>query len=241
MNFHAWIATCDQTSSILEAAKNAGVKISQILTTHHHWDHADGNPGMVEALGDVVVVGGDDRIPKLTKKVAHNDEWSVGSLNIKALFTPCHTSGHILYYVTDSAHPDQAGVLFTGDTLFVAGCGRFFEGTGQQMNYALNSVVASLPPTTHLYVGHEYTLANLRFAAHIEPENADVAKQLKTAEEQRQKGLYTVPSTIAAELTFNPFMRVNTPSVRKTLGLDSAAADDDVMTALREAKNNYKG
>jgi hydroxyacylglutathione hydrolase len=228
-------------ATILEAAKTAGVTITHILTTHHHWDHADGNPGMVEALKDLVVVGGDDRIPKMTKKVSHNDEFQVGTLTIKALFTPCHTSGHILYYVTDSAHPDQAPALFTGDTLFVAGCGRFFEGTGEQMNYALNEVVASLPASTQLYVGHEYTIANLKFAKHIEPHNEAVAKQLQTAETQRQASQFTVPSSIAAELTFNPFMRIHTESVRTSLGLDANASAADVMTALREAKNNYKG
>jgi hydroxyacylglutathione hydrolase len=226
---------------VLEAAKSSGVKITHILTTHHHWDHADGNPGMVAAIPNLVVLGGDDRIPGLTKKVAHNDELKVGSLVIKSLFTPCHTSGHILYFVTDSAHPDQAPVLFTGDTLFVGGCGRFFEGTGEQMNYALNEVIASLPHQTLLYVGHEYTVGNLKFALHLEPENAEIKEKLSWAEAQRAKNEPTIPSTISGELAFNPFMRLSSPALLKTLNLVAGTSAADVMSAVREAKNSYKG
>lgn len=196
---------------------------------------------MVEALPNLTVIGGDDRIPKMTKKVGHKDVIHVGTLSITALFTPCHTSGHVLYYVTDSAKPNEPAVLFTGDTLFIGGCGRFFEGTGDQMNYALNEVVASLPHNTLVYVGHEYTVANLKFAKHIENANQAVLDRLASAEKQRANNEYTVPSTIAAELTFNPFMRVGEAAVRTSLGLDKNASNAAVMTALREAKNNYKG
>lgn len=195
---------------------------------------------MVDAIPGLVVVGGDDRIQAITKKMSHNDELKVGHLTIKALFTPCHTSGHVLYYVVDSSHPNDPASLFTGDTLFVAGCGRFFEGTGEQMDYALNDVITSLPHNTLVYVGHEYTVANLKFARHIEPENKHVAEKIAQAEALRAHGKPTVPSTIAAELTFNPFMRVNESSVRKTLGLDATATSAEVMTALREAKNSFK-
>lgn len=227
---------------VLEAAKANGVKITHVLTTHHHWDHADGNQGMVDAIPGLVVVGGDDRIQAITKKMSSEEELHVGTLTIKILFTPCHTSGHVLYYVVDSSQPkDSPAVLFTGDTLFVAGCGRFFEGTGEQMHHALNEVIASLPHNTLVYVGHEYTIANLKFARHVEPDNKHVADKIAEAEKTRANGLFTVPSSIAAELSFNPFMRVNEPAVRKSLGLDAAASAAEVMAALREAKNTYKG
>lgn len=226
--------------SVLASAKAAGANITHLLTTHHHPDHAEGNEAMAAAIPGLVVLGSDDRIPAMTKQVGDQDEISVGSLKIKALFTPCHTSGHLLYYVTDSAKPEQPAALFSGDTLFVAGCGRFFEGTGEQMNHALNVVIANLPHTTQVYVGHEYTVSNLRFAQHCEPENAHVNEQLSKAKASRERGEFTVPSTVAAELTFNPFMRLHSIELRKTLGLGESASEAEVMTALREAKNNFK-
>lgn len=195
---------------------------------------------MAAAIPGLVVTGSDDRIPAMTKKMGDQDEFTVGSLKIKSLFTPCHTSGHLLYFVTDSAKPEQPAALFSGDTLFIAGCGRFFEGTGAQMHHALNVVIAGLPHNTEVFVGHEYTVSNLRFAQHIEPENKDVANKLAESQARREKKEFTVPSTIAGELTFNPFMRLQSAELRKTLNVASDASEADVMTALREAKNNFK-
>lgn len=226
--------------SILDAASAAGVKITHVLTTHHHNDHAEGNEGMAAALPGLVVVGSDERIPAMTKKMGHDEEFTVGTLKIKALFTPCHTTGHLLFYVTDSAKPEQPASLFSGDTLFVAGCGRFFEGTGEQMNYALNKVIASLPSNTEIYVGHEYTVSNLKFAQHCEPNNKDVADKLADSQAKRQEGKFTVPTTVADELKFNPFMRLHSAELRKTLGVSAEASEADVMTAIREGKNNFK-
>jgi len=227
-------------ATVLAAAKTEGITISHILTTHHHWDHADGNTGMVEALPNLVVCGGDSRIPAITKTMIHDDTFTVGSLTVKSLFTPCHTSGHLLYYVTDSSEPNSPAALFTGDTLFVAGCGRFFEGTGTEMHRALNVVIASLPLETLVYVGHEYTLSNLKFALHIENESEAVKSKIAWATKRRAENLPTVPSTIGDELSFNPFMRVNQLTVRKSVGLDEKATPEEVMAALREAKNNFK-
>lgn len=195
---------------------------------------------MAAAIPGLVVIGSDDRIPAMTKKFEDQDEITVGTLHIKALFTPCHTSGHLLYYVVDTSKPDEPAALFSGDTLFIAGCGRFFEGTGAQMNHALNQVIANLPHTTKVYVGHEYTVSNLRFAQHVEPTNQHVAEQLSKAQASRAKGEFTIPSTVGAELTFNPFMRLHSIELRKTLGLTEDTPEDDVMNALREAKNNFK-
>lgn len=146
----------------LRAAESANVTITKILTTHHHLDHAGGNIELAKKFKGTQsfeVIGGDDRIPAMTKKVSHNDELHVGSLLVKCLHTPCHTTGHFCYYVTspDATHP----VVFTGDTLFIAGCGRFFEGTPEQMDTALNERLGSLPNDTRIYCGHEYTLEEI--------------------------------------------------------------------------------
>jgi hydroxyacylglutathione hydrolase len=112
----------------------------------------------------------------------------------------------VCYYVEDASANERA--VFTGDTLFIAGCGRFFEGTPEQMHEALNGKLGHLPDDTRVYCGHEYTVTNLKFAASVEPENGAVAKKLQWAQAERDAGRFTVPSTIEEEKTINPFMRV---------------------------------
>ena len=110
-------------------------------------DHAGGNKKLTELVKGLAVLGGDDRIDALTRKVGHGDEVKVGSLEVKCLFTPCHTTGHICYYVT-SASDGVPPAVFTGDTLFLGGCGRFFEGTGDQMYKAMVDILGALPNET---------------------------------------------------------------------------------------------
>ena len=159
-----------------------GVEFITILTTHGHWDHAGGNIALVALLSTktndcknsntaITVFGGvGDDVEAATNHVSDQDVITVGQLQVKAYHTPCHTRGHILYHCQDA--------LFTGDTLFIAGCGRFFQGTPAEMHHALNNIIAKLPLDTKIYCGHEYTLKNLRFAASVEPQNTDVLKKL---------------------------------------------------------------
>jgi len=218
-------------AKLVNKAKEEGVKLTTILATHHHWDHTDGNLDVVSKVGPLAVIGGDDRVPGLTQKVSNKDTVKVGSLNITCFFTPCHTKGHVLYYVD--------GNLFTGDTQFVGGCGKFTEGTGDQMNYALNEVIAKLPAETVLWCGHEYTVSNLRFALSVDPDNQALKDKMEWAQKQIAANLYTIPSTVAEELTYNPFFRVNTETIKKSVG-DAKDSDADTMTKLREAKNNFR-
>jgi hydroxyacylglutathione hydrolase len=220
---------------VQQALKEEGVELTTVLTTHHHWDHAGGNVKLIEAVGQKEVVGGDSRIGALTRKVSHGDELRIGSLNVRCLFTPCHTSGHICYFVTGPSDTEPA--VFTGDTLFVAGCGKFFEGTPQEMHKALIEILGKLPPQTRVYCGHEYTVSNLKFAATVEPDNADLLSRLRLAENQRGNGEPTVPSTIREELLFNPFMRVNVASVQKHTGETDPVK---VMGALRSEKDQFR-
>jgi len=215
------------------------LKLTTVLTTHHHWDHAGGNEQIVKLMPSLRVYGGDDRVNALTDKVTHGDKLKVGSLDITCLFTPCHTSGHICYLVTDTSEGDgQAAAVFTGDTLFAAGCGRFFEGSADQMYRALVDILGTLPGQTRVYCGHEYTVNNLHFARVVEPHNSAVLEKLRWAEGQRAKGLPTVPTTIAEELTYNPFMRVRETSVQ---GHAKAPGDPvATMRAIRAEKDAFK-
>ena len=141
------------------------------LTTHHHLDHAGGNNKLKELQPSIKVYGGDQRVEGVTDICKDGDTLELGSLKISCLATPCHTSGHICYHVTSE---DGESVVFTGDTLFIAGCGKFFEGDGAQMHSALNEKLAKLPLDTKVYCGHEYTLSNLKFAKHVEPSNKEI-------------------------------------------------------------------
>ncbi|RKP26245.1 hydroxyacylglutathione hydrolase [Syncephalis pseudoplumigaleata] len=212
---------------VLSALKQYDARLTTVLTTHHHSDHSGGNSAIIKELPDLRVVGGDERIPALSYQVADGQEFSVGGLVVRALATPCHTSGHICYYVVDPDAKDEASkrVVFTGDTLFIGGCGRFFEGTAEQMQSSLDKL-AQLPGDTRVYCGHEYTLANLKFASTVDPDNAAL------------KASGTIQSTIASELAFNPFMRTSHAALQQATGQTSSVA---VMAKLREMKNNFRG
>jgi len=144
-------------------------------------------------------------------------------------------SKHFCLYVCDES--GEPGVVFTGDTLFIAGCGRFFEGSATDMYRALVEVLGTLPPSTRVYCGHEYTVKNLKFAATVEPNNNAVAEKLAWAKAQTGKGQPTVPSTIAEEFTFNPFMRVRESSVQAHAGKAGDAIA--TMAAIRSMKDVF--
>lgn len=172
----------------------------------------------------VPVYGGDDRMNALTNKISEGESFKIGNLNVECIFTPCHTSGHICYLVEKKA-------VFTGDTLFVGGCGRFFEGNAQQMYEALVKKLCNLPDETLVYCGHEYTRANLEFASTVEPKNSIIMEALTEAKGKS----CTVPSSIGREKQINPFCRVEISEElrEKWKGMDGAG----IMHELRELKN----
>lgn len=244
--------------TVLEVVKNENVILKSVLTTHHHWDHAGGNEKLISLFkGDkLTVYGGDDRIGALTNKVGQDDTLKIGNLNVKCYFTPCHTTGesiqmrirwkannkfsfiqgHICYYVQAPESNDRA--IFTGDTLFLGGCGRFFEGTAEQMYTALIDKLSNLPDDTKVFCGHEYALQNLRFGLHVEPENVDIASKIEWAKHQREEKVPTVPSTIGEEKLINPFMRVNVASVQKFANAEGNAVE--TMRSIRKVKDDFK-
>ena len=225
-----------EPDKVIAAVNEQGVKLSTILTTHHHWDHAGGNEGLIAKLPGLTVVGGDERVPALNQHVKQGDKLRIGSLDIECLATPCHTSGHICYYVTS----EEKGVdpaVFTGDTLFIAGCGKFFEGTADQMYAALIDKLSALPDQTRVYCGHEYTESNLKFAVTVEPENEDILKLIALSREKRDANEATVPSTIGEEKKLNPFMRVNVSSLQRRCHTSNGI---ETMASLRREKDNFR-
>ncbi|XP_027043429.1 hydroxyacylglutathione hydrolase, mitochondrial-like isoform X1 [Pocillopora damicornis] len=221
-----------EPKKVVNAVQKEGVKLTTVLTTHHHWDHAGGNAELAELVKGLTVCGGDDRIGALNKKVIHGDQLKIGSLDVKCLFTPCHTRGHICYVVIG-----QPSAVFTGDTLFVAGCGKFFEGHPSEMYRALIEILGKLPADTLVYCGHEYTVNNLKYAVHVEPENPEILRQIEWSKNKREANEPTVPSSIGEELKFNPFMRVHEENVKKYTGKSDPI---DVMGALRQDKDKFK-
>lgn len=227
-----------EPEKVLQVAHEHGVRLKFVLTTHHHWDHAGGNDKIKQLVPGIKVYGGSvDNVRGCTDKVENGDKLSLGAdVNVLSLHTPCHTKGHISYYVTGKEEEDSA--VFTGDTLFVAGCGKFFEGTAEQMYQSLCVTLGSLPKPTRVYCGHEYTVKNLQFAQTVEPENGRIKEKLSWAQHQRQVGLPTIPSTIEEEMETNPFMRVDLPNIQEKAGCKSAI---EALREIRKLKDNWRG
>lgn len=229
----AFVVDPSEAEPVIAAVEREGLELVGILNTHHHHDHVGGNEGLVKRFGELEVVafeGDRGRVPAQTKGVGHGGELDLARLHIQTLHVPGHTTGAISYVVD--------GAVFTGDTLFISGCGRLFEGSAADMNASLNDKLAKLPPDTKVYCGHEYTVNNLRFAAEVDPDNDAIREALAEAKAKRERGEPTVPSTLGRELATNPFMRVRQEALKKRYGSDVAA---EVLGAVRTAKDNWKG
>jgi hydroxyacylglutathione hydrolase len=228
-----------EAEPVLRAVEAQGVKVVAILNTHHHADHVGGNEELARRTGNPAIYGHASdrgRIPGQTELVEDGQVIEVAGLRARVLHIPGHTLGAVAYFFDG---PDAA--VFTGDTLFAAGCGRLFEGTAAQMYEALNVKLAALPDHTRVYCGHEYTANNLRFAGSIEPGNAAVRDKAARVADQRARNEPTVPSTLAEERQTNPFMRCQSPeiiqSVSSRLGGDTTPAS--VLAAVRAAKDAF--
>ncbi|ETW10360.1 hydroxyacylglutathione hydrolase [Aphanomyces invadans] len=206
-----------------------------ILTTHGHEDHTGGNDALVDKYPDLQVGGPHNEvIPRLNKPLKGGEEFKVGAMTVEVLAVPCHTKGHLAYLI--SGDPSTPPLLFPGDTLFVGGCGRFFEGTAEDMYHALYEVFLRLPKETKVYCGHEYTLANLRFALSVDPTNAAVREKINWAKLRRSKNLPTIPSTLREEMSYNPFLRVHDDVIINAVGGTDPIA---VLANLRRKKDCF--
>ena len=225
-----------EAAPVVKRLKELGLGLGAILCTHHHADHVGGNEELMAAMGRVEVYGSEPdrgRIPGQTRFLKHDERVEILGLAFHVLHIPGHTLGAIAYF--------GEGVVFTGDTLFAAGCGRLFEGTPAQMYESLNVKLAALPDDTLVYCGHEYTASNLKFAAHVEPGNVAVKEKAERVRELRERGTPTVPSTLGEERKTNPFMRCDSPEIRATFASKLApnASPSEVLGAIRAAKDAF--
>lgn len=210
-------------------------QLSDILITHHHFDHVGGVETLKSATGARVAGPAAENIPARDLDLNDNDEIDVLGLRFQIMAVPGHTLGHIAYY-----HGEQ-NLLFCGDTLFAGGCGRLFEGTPLQMHQSL-SRLAALPAHTKVYCTHEYTLSNLRFAHAVEPDNARLSERLAEVTRWREEGRISLPSNIELELATNPFLRAGVPSiVAATNGRDDRQSNEPsaVFASLRAWKDKF--
>lgn len=206
---------------VLAALAERGWQLSAIWNTHWHPDHTGGNAALKAATGCTVIAPSAEaaKIPTADRLVAEGDTVAIGAHVATVLEVPAHTAGHIAFHVAEDA------LVFVGDTLFVMGCGRLFEGTAAQMFAAMRRFDA-LPDATRVYCAHEYTLGNARYAVVAEPENAAIAERLTEVERLRASGQATVPTTIAEERATNPFLR---------------AASAEILAERRAAKDAFAG
>ena len=216
---------------ILEAAQKEGWRITHILNTHHHNDHTGGNLEIKQATGCTIVGprADRDRIPGIDIEVGDGDTYEFGQEKAKVFDVPGHTRGHIAYWFGNSH------ALFCGDTLFIMGCGRTFEGTAAQMWNSLSKLKA-LPPDTLVYCAHEYTQANAKFALTIEPENRDLVARAAMIDAMRAEGKSTVPGTLAEEFKTNPFLRADLPPLQAAAGAPGDAVATFASIRLRKDK-----
>ena len=222
-----------EAAPVEAALKAKGWKLTDILVTHHHADHTDGIVALKNRHKCRVVAPKAEaqKIPAVDETVKEGDKVSVGRLTANVIETPGHTSGHITYWF----HADK--LAFAGDTLFSIGCGRVIEGTPEMMWNSLLKL-RDLPGDTRIYCGHEYTLANIKFAQTIEPDNKALQARAKQAAEQIATGKMTVPTTIDEEKAANVFLRADVPAVAAAVGRAGKPAAE-VFTEVRARKNKF--
>lgn len=203
---------------VLAAAEARGWRVTQILNTHWHPDHTGGNAGIKAATGCPITAPAEaEKVGPVDRIVGEGGRVKIGSLEAVVWDIPAHTAGHIAY------HFESPAMIFVGDTMFAMGCGRLFEGTAAQMHSNLRRL-AGLPEETLVYCGHEYTLANARFALTVDPDNPALIERSRAVEQARADGQVTLPTTIGEERATNPFVR---------------AVTVEEFAALREQKDSF--
>lgn len=218
---------------VIQALDNRGLELAGILCTHHHWDHVGGVRDLCQRYPGIPVYASDNdasRVEGVTHGMADGASLAIVGLHFECLKVPGHTLGALAYRVEDA--------VFTGDTLFGAGCGRLFEGSPGQMHASLMRL-AALPGETRVYFGHEYTRSNLAFARSLEPQSDALAVRLQR--DAVPKNSCTTPSTIEAERAINPFLRCSEASLRAALGEGFAGATDvEVFAEVRRRKDTFR-
>lgn len=208
-----------------------GWTLTDIVLTHHHWDHVD---GLAELRGSARVIGAAkdaDRLPSLDLAVNEGDTLDICGEQVEVFDVSGHTLNHI------AVHFPQSAIVFTADSLMALGCGRLFEGPPAQMWSSLQKLRA-LPDETRVCSGHEYTQTNARFALTIEPDNSDLISRGEGIAAARAQGMATVPSNLGVEKRTNPFLRADVPALKQAVGMPDADPVD-VFAHVRKKRDNF--
>ena len=232
-NRSALLVDAPEADPINKILSKNNLNLEQIFLTHHHADHVDGLDGILKHY-DALTIGAQadvHRLPKLDKYVQAGDKISFQGQAGQIYDVSGHTIGHIALYI-----PSQ-NILFSGDSLMALGCGRLFEGSAEQMWYSLRSLL-SLPDTTKVCSGHEYTENNALFALTIDPNNRDLIKRSENVRTTRSKNLFTVPSNLGLEKKTNPFLRPFDKNIRKNLNM-CGSSDIEVFSKIRSLKDRF--
>ncbi|GJQ15941.1 hypothetical protein GpartN1_g7732.t1 [Galdieria partita] len=229
-----------EPTKVTRAAEEEGVRLVAVLTTHKHWDHSGGNEELLEMYPSLNIFGSSyETVPGTTHRVGRGDVFQFHTpscLDVYVFCTPCHTRGHLLYFIKERDATDSTAILFSGDTLFVGGCGRFFEGSSEDMLQNIEQVVHKFPRNTLMFCGHEYTVKNLEFALQMEPNNQILKNKYEWAKKQLELGKFTVPSTLEEEYLYNPFLRYGEVSIQQAVQQSEPAK---VLAELRKRKDVF--
>ena len=229
---HALVVDPGDAQPVLAALQKFNLQLQAILVTHHHPDHTGGVAALHQATGAAVYGPQHEVMPEPLTRLGQGAQVQSLGLNFEVMAVPGHTAGHIAFYCADV---NSAPLLFCGDTLFSAGCGRLFEGTPAQMLASLDRL-AALPDATQICCAHEYTLSNLKFACAVEPGNAALSDYAVAAQRLRAAQQATLPSNMLLERRINPFLRSREPDVIRAVQAFDASAQGEVavFAALRQ-------
>lgn len=223
-----------EAGPLIDCLNRLQLRLGGLLLTHHHWDHVGGIAGLCERYGDVPIFAhrlDGVQVRGVTNHLVDGECLKLGDLDFEAMHVPGHTLGALAYRHRDA--------LFTGDTLFVGGCGRLFEGTAADMYASLNKI-AVLPEHTQIYCGHEYALRNLAFARAIEPGNVQVIERIAAIRKLRDDKRPSVPQSLWAELDTNPFLRCDNQEFRQRSGMHASLSGVEVFARIRSRRDVFQ-
>ena len=222
-----------ESDSVNKTLKKNQWDLNQIINTHHHYDHTDGNSKLKEKWNAELIAPKQEKnkIPNIDIEVKDGDLINLAGLKAKVIHTPGHTIGHVVYYL------EKEKILFAGDTIFSLGCGRVFEGSMEDMYLSLKKI-KNLDPKTLIYCGHEYTENNLKFAKEVEKQNNDFNFFSNKISNLKELDLPTIPTVLEDELKCNPFLRTNNPNIALYFGV-SNVSDLEIFSKLRDLKDKF--